>query len=347
MSTSHISPATPDDQVHVQIDSWTAWLSVLLSLFVHAGLLAVIALYFAFWAPRGVVSSEGDGDYRSVGLYSPADSPDATLDDSQPNEPTERESAVQPATAATEPMPLDDSPPVPLDLPQPLSSVIGPGPAAVNIERPSTSSIVKPATSGTSANSGRKATTKIGGLGSGTATFFGQQAGGCRFVYLLVAWGCMTKHNAIGVAMAELNASLQRLESTQQFQIVFYNSQPFAMRVRGSNDALFWGTDPNRLLAHQFIDSISPDSGTNHIEALRLAMRLGPDVIFLLTDADEPRLTGVELDEVRKRNGGKAQIHATEFGRGADLGPDNFLKKLARQNGGTHSYRDVTRFGRE
>ena len=323
----------------------TGWVSIFLSLVVHAASLAVIGLYFAFWAPRGVVSSEGDGDYRSVGLYSPADSPDAATDDAPPTEPDDSQANAQ--TAAVEPMPLDDSPPVPLDLPPPLSSVIGPGPAAPSIERPNTSSVVKPSTSAASANSGRKAVVKPGGLGSGTATFFGQQAAGNRIVYLLDASGSMSNHNAIGVAKAELKTSLQRLESTQQFQIIFYNSQPFAMRVRGSNDALFWGTDPNRLLAHQFIDSISPDSGTNHIEALRLAMRLGPDVIFLLTDADEPRLTGVELDEVRKRNGGKAQIHATEFGRGADLGPDNFLKKLARQNGGTHSYRDVTKFGRE
>lgn len=330
---------------HDRFVNRTGWVSILLSLVVHAASLAVIALYFAFWAPRGVVSSEGDGDYRSVGLYSPADSPDATADDKSPTEPDDSQPNAQ--AAAMESLPLDDSPPVPLDLPPPLSSVIGPGPAAPSIERPNTSSLVKPSTSATSANSGRKALVKPGGLGSGTATFFGQQAAGNRIVYLLDASGSMSSHNAIGVAKAELKASLQRLESTQQFQIVFYNSQPFAMRVRGSNDALFWGTDPNRLLAHQFIDSISPDSGTNHIEALRMAMRLGADVIFLLTDADEPRLTGVELDEVRKRNGGKAQIHATEFGRGADLAPDNFLKKLARQNGGTHSYRDVTRFGRE
>ena len=61
-----------------------------------------------------------------------------------------------------------------------------------------------------------------------------------------------------------------------------------------------------------------------------------------------PRLSPSDLEQIRKRNGGKCQIHTIEFGKWGDLTQDdNFLKKLARQNGGQHRYRDVTRFAGE
>lgn len=333
--------------------------SVLLSIVIHTGSLAV-AMYLGLWVPRGVASSEGD-EFRTVGLHLADDNADSTpaaggsngtaASDEQPSDATAASSSNVSPTDDIKP--LSDSPPVPLDLPQPIVGVIGPGPRRDSLDPAMSSLMSLPGKSTTGSTGSKRGTgtgagTGTGGkIGFGAVSFFGKQAAGNRILYVLDASGSMSTNNAIGVAKAEVKASLQRLDSTQQFQIVFYNVAPHAMTVRGSNDMLFYGNDPNRLLAHRFIDEILPDSGTNHIEALRLALRLAPDVIFFLTDADEPRLTAVELEEVRKRNGGKAQIHTIEFGRGADLGLDNFLKKLARQNGGTHTYRDVTRFARE
>jgi hypothetical protein len=75
---------------------------------------------------------------------------------------------------------------------------------------------------------------------------------------------------------------------------------------------------------------------------LQLALRLAPDVIFFLTDAEDPQLSDVELQRLRRLNKGAA-IHAIEFGFGPRRGGDNFLSKLARQNNGRHVYVDVTR----
>jgi hypothetical protein len=72
-----------------------------------------------------------------------------------------------------------------------------------------------------------------------------------------------------------------------------------------------------------------------------LALRLVPDVVFFLTDAAYPQLTNAELDEVRRSNAGTV-IHTIEFGAGPQMGGDNFLMKLARQNDGRHTYVDVT-----
>ena len=38
----------------------------------------------------------------------------------------------------------------------------------------------------------------------------------------------------------------------------------------------------------------------------------------------------------------KTLVHVVEFGVGADLSPDNFLKKLARHNTGIYLYHDLT-----
>jgi Ca-activated chloride channel family protein len=323
---------------------------MLLSLVIHVASIAV-AVYFGAWVPRGVASSEGD-QFRTVGLHLVSDANERTNTNAVASDSTDSttrddaEAAVAPDTAAPNPQrPQSDSPPVPIDLPPPIVGVIGPGPTSGSLDARVSAMMSLPGQPGADSGRGKSGSGSRGKVTGGKASFFGKQAAGQRIVYVVDSSGSMINHNAMASAKAELKASLQRLESTQQFQIIFYDVTPHAMAVRGSNDSLFWGNDPNRLLANRFIDSIQPDSGTNHIDALRFALRLTPDVIFFLTDADEPRLSGVELEEVRKRNGGKAQIHAIEFGRGADLSPENFLKKLARQNGGTHTYRDIMRFG--
>ncbi|MFP6764402.1 MAG: hypothetical protein VB858_12315, partial [Planctomycetaceae bacterium] len=148
------------------------------------------------------------------------------------------------------------------------------------------------------------------------------------------------------VAKAELMSSLQSLDSTQQFQIIFYNSSLAEMRLRGQPPAMWWGTDINRTLSYQFIRRITPDGGTDHMPALRKALSYRPEHIFLLTDADQPILSKPNLEEIKQFNKGRSQIHTIEFGEGGFLGIENHLGRLARQNGGTYRYRDVTKFGR-
>ncbi len=75
-----------------------------------------------------------------------------------------------------------------------------------------------------------------------------------------------------------------------------------------------------------------------------MALNLQPDVVFFLTDADEPELTSAELQQVRRWNQGSA-INAIEFGFGPQTRKDNFLVRLARDNGGQHVYVDVSTLG--
>lgn len=182
--------------------------------------------------------------------------------------------------------------------------------------------------------------------GQGTTSFFDIKAQGTRFVYIVDQSGSMGFNGQLQVAKSEILTSLASLDATQQFQVMFYNTYFSQFKLQDKQAGMVWGTDINKTLVGQYIRSISPDGGTDHMPALKKALIYRPEHIFLLTDADQPRLTPKDLDEIKSIAAGRTQIHCVEFGKGGQLDVDNFLKQLARQNGGTYRYRDVTQFGK-
>ena len=145
----------------------------------------------------------------------------------------------------------------------------------------------------------------------------------------------------LSAAKAELVGSLKDLGQTHQFQIIFYNEHPRVFSPSGVAGRLVFGTDQNKYLAQKFVGSITADGATRHQEALEMALHMAPDVIFFLTDADEPRMTTQQLAHIAHMNQGTS-INAIEFGYGTQSETDNFLVRLARQNGGKHVYVDVS-----
>ena len=63
--------------------------------------------------------------------------------------------------------------------------------------------------------------------------------------------------------------------------------------------------------------AIPPLGGTDHMFALREALKLKPEVIFFLTDAD--LMTNGDVDEILTEVG-PTRIQAVEFGLGMTLG---------------------------
>lgn len=185
-----------------------------------------------------------------------------------------------------------------------------------------------------------------GGFGGKAAVnVFGTQGVGYKFAYVFDRSLSMegSGRSPLEVAKAEMIASLDTLEDTHQFQIVFYNETPKAFNPSGQQGKLAFATEQNKERARRFIGSITAYGRTEHEDALKLAIRMQPDVIFFLTDANEPQLSGRQLYEIRRRAAG-IQINAIEFGIGPKQGGDNFLNKLARENGGQYAYRDITKF---
>lgn len=184
-----------------------------------------------------------------------------------------------------------------------------------------------------------------GGMEQGTSTeVFGITGTGTRFVYVFDRSGSMSEYRGrpLAAAKQELIESLRDLESIHQFQIIFYNEEPRIFQTSASSAELIWADDQGKQAAREFVRGISAEGATNHMEALKASLRMRPDVIFFLTDADQPTLTYEELRRVRLWNKGTT-IHTIEFGAGPQVRGENFLIRLAQQNGGQHAYVDLRR----
>ena len=71
------------------------------------------------------------------------------------------------------------------------------------------------------------------------------------------------------------------------------------------------------------------------------ALRMKPEVIFLLTDGGDPPLDAGQLRTIRETAGSGTTIHCLHFGRGKRGDGGNFLTRLAADNHGSYVYIDM------
>ncbi len=167
-------------------------------------------------------------------------------------------------------------------------------------------------------------------------SLFGVKAEGSKFVYVLDRSGS-TAGKLMDAAKAEILESIEKIDDVHQFQIVVYNERPKAFNPAGPGGQLAFGTDANRAEVKKFLATIAADGGTDHEAALSMAIRMRPDVIFLLTDGDDPKLTARQLERI-DRVGPGIVIHTIQFGSGPQKGGEGFMGKLAHQSGGEYMY---------
>jgi len=312
----------PDDQPAVPGHRLPAWL---LSLLLHTSLLIALALSLQ-WAPRGGAADEQS---RSVGIAL------ARQRDGQREYFDEQSADADAAVAApaatvslNEALPRQAKTPSDLRgfLPAVAESVGGGG---TDLPNPGQM------TSGVGGN------TNVGG--QTTTSICGIPGTGSKFVYVFDRSGSMDgfASRPLRSAKSELVASLGDLADTHQFLIIFYNERPRIFTPVGASAQLVWANAQNKQLAAEFVRGITADGGTRHMAALQIALNLHPDVIFFLTDADQPQMTPDELTRIRRTNRSTV-INAIEFGFGPSAGQMNFLKRLAQENGGQHAYVDIS-----
>ncbi len=178
--------------------------------------------------------------------------------------------------------------------------------------------------------------------GKAQTSLFGVAAEGYKFVYVFDRSGSMSGRGreALQAVKGELLRSLKPLDEVHQFQIVFYNEQPILFNPSGTPGRLAFATVENKRRVERFLEGLSADGGTEHENALRMAIRLHPDVIFFLTDADDPKLSATQLERIQRMAAGTI-IHAIEFGPGPKPQGQTFVEDLARQNGGKYRYIDI------
>jgi hypothetical protein len=346
----------------------------------HATLLVGLLLFFSGGGGSSGTGAagKGGGDFLEVGISSPRGGGSAAKADVGEAESVDPFPAVPslPTFNSSPTSVVDDKPPISLTAPKSRTSVasIDAAPPTAVYSPPSASA--GPRTFGQTAGQrgfgsglgngvgsgegdgtgtgggagdgqGKGTGSGIGdGDGPGITRFFNLMDRGGKFVYVLDRSVSMSEYNAIRVAKHQLMQSLEGLTVDQQFQIVFYNNKPEVLRLgNDSGENLVRASDINRTLAGQFIAGITPESSTSHLAAIERGLAFRPDVLFLLTDAGEPQLSRPEMERIRRMNGGRTRIHCVEFHQGRKLAAiSSFLEKLAKENGGTYEFCDITQF---
>ena len=175
---------------------------------------------------------------------------------------------------------------------------------------------------------------------------FGIEGEGTRFLYVFDRSESMLGYGGAPLrsAKSELLTSLQSLGPVHQFQIVFYNDSPLPFGgLASGGPKLLKGDDRSKAAATQFVRDISAIGGTQHLDALRMALNMAPDVIFFLTDADSsPAAKDIDSLQSRAARYGTT-IHGIQFGSGPSRNNGGWIRLLSEGTGGQFRYVDVSR----
>jgi hypothetical protein len=125
---------------------------------------------------------------------------------------------------------------------------------------------------------------------------FGVEGTGNKFVYVFDRSASM-EGAPLAAAKRQLIASLKSLDTVHQFHIIFFNQRLKSMDITGGGRRIAFATDRNKQLATKFVGSVTADGGTDRFMALKRAIAFQPDVIFFLSDADDP-MSSSEMAEI-------------------------------------------------
>jgi hypothetical protein len=169
--------------------------------------------------------------------------------------------------------------------------------------------------------------------------FGSQSATGRSFVFVIDRSNSMGGDGlgAIQAAAKELAARIDQLSAEQTFQVVAYNESVAYLTGR----ELIPASNENKRKLVNFIANLAAFGQTEHSRGLLSALRMKPEVVFLLTDGGDPPLDPGQLRTIREAAAGRTEIHCVHFGRGPSSERGKFLMRLAGENRGSYVYIDM------
>jgi hypothetical protein len=177
----------------------------------------------------------------------------------------------------------------------------------------------------------------LGGAG-GSATFFGVEAKGSRFAYIVDISGSMEvgvtggATPRIEVLKRELMGSVAALSESARFFIVIFShtSAPLGGKLEWTP-----GNEPGKSWARRAIAALRADGGTEPLPAFELvfAIRPRPDAIYFMTDGefhhDAPRRIALMNGDLR------IPIHTICFDSREG---EQLMRRIAEDSGGTYTF---------
>ena len=175
----------------------------------------------------------------------------------------------------------------------------------------------------------------LGGSGGGGASFFGLEAQGNRFAYIVDISGSMQENVAsanegtrLMALKAELSRSINGLLENSQFMVVAFSSD--ANPLTDKREWVEASPSGKRRVA-PLIYAMEAQGGTNPLPAFEIvfAVKPRPDAIYFMTDGEFDPST---VEAVAALNKAKVPVHCICLGPAA--GTEN-MRKIAKMSKGT------------
>ena len=171
-----------------------------------------------------------------------------------------------------------------------------------------------------------------GGGGGGGASFFGVEARGTRFAFIVDVSGSMQANGKIEALRQELTQSISALADNAHFFVVLFSTDA---KVLGGRTTWQPAGAPGKRWARGLIETISADGNTVPFPAFQivLGMRPRPDAIYFMTDGEFDE--GL-VDQLKLMNRGvRVAIHCICF---ETRESEAHMKRIAKDSGGTYTF---------
>jgi hypothetical protein len=171
-----------------------------------------------------------------------------------------------------------------------------------------------------------------GGSGSGSASFFGVEATGSRFIYIVDTSGSMAVGGKLEALQRELVKSLDGLLEAADFLIITYDGSARALEGKKA-----WtdGDERGKRFARRGIARLKASGGTQPAPGFRLAfaMRPPPDSIYFMTDGEFNEEDASEIAALNAEY--KVPIHCIAF---VSRSSEPLMRRIASQSGGSYTF---------
>ena len=186
-----------------------------------------------------------------------------------------------------------------------------------------------------------QSTEALTGASTGDVSFFGVEAQGSRFAYIVDVSGSMRDNDKWLITADELTRSIFSLPGHAEFAVLLFQRESFFVTPRRRWQEA--GEEEKRSL-RAALGNVGPDGGTDPRPAFKMLyeMRDKPDAIFFMTDGIFPSEVTDHIARLNRRH--RIPINTVFFGStaGNTAATDN-MRVIARQSGGR--FRHVTTGG--
>jgi len=169
------------------------------------------------------------------------------------------------------------------------------------------------------------------GGGGGGASFFGVEASGTRFAYLVDVSASMD-NKRISMLRDQLNKSITGLAPNCSFFVVAFSSQP---QVMGDKREWRDSSEGGKKWARTLIEMLAASGGTEPMNGFEIifSMRPRPDAIYFMTDGEFSEVVVERVVALNKQL--RIPIHCICFGQESG---GMLMRSIAKESKGTYRF---------